>query len=137
MGSYFAYYLTGFIMIPVFIFATICQLKVKNSFKTYSRFNNRRGLTGAQAAYQLLQLNGITDVNGEYQPNSFKAAVARTVVAALKQLITLTREQDHGSTQTYDPERLQERINAISRSLPEEEKEEDLQPKNEDISYLW
>jgi uncharacterized protein len=62
MGSYFAYYLTGFIMIPVFIFATICQIKVKNSFKTYSRFNNRRGLTGAQAAYQLLQLNGITDV---------------------------------------------------------------------------
>lgn len=62
MGSYFAYYLTGFIMIPVFIFATICQIKVKNSFKTYSRFNNRCGLTGAQAAYQLLQLNGITDV---------------------------------------------------------------------------
>ena len=81
--------------------------------------------------------NGIADVNGEYQPNSFKAAVARTVVAALKQLITLTREQDHGSTQTYDPERLQERINAISRSLPEEEKEEDLQPQNEDISSFW
>ena len=81
--------------------------------------------------------NGIEDVNGEYHPNSFKAAVARTVVAALKQLITLTREQDHGSTQTYDPERLQERINAISRSLPEEENEEDLQPKNEDITYLW
>lgn len=49
-------------MIPVFIFALICQIKVKNSFRTYSRFNNRRGMTGAQAAYELLQLNGITDV---------------------------------------------------------------------------
>ena len=62
MGPYFAYYLTGYIMIPVFIFATICQIKVKNSFKTYSRLNNRRGMTGAEAAYTLLQLNGISDV---------------------------------------------------------------------------
>lgn len=33
MGSYLAYYLTGFIMIPVFIFATYCQIKVKTSFQ--------------------------------------------------------------------------------------------------------
>ena len=54
MGSYFAYYLTGFIMIPVFIFATYCQ--------TNSQLSNRRRMTGAQAAYELLQLNGINDV---------------------------------------------------------------------------
>lgn len=62
MGSYFAYYMTGFIMIPVFIFAMACQMKVKNSFNKYSRVQNRRGLTGADAAYRLLMLNGITDV---------------------------------------------------------------------------
>jgi hypothetical protein len=62
MGTYFSYYLTGFIMIPVFIFATICQIKVKNSFNRYSKVRNRRGMTGADAAYQLLRLNGITDV---------------------------------------------------------------------------
>lgn len=62
MGSYFAYYLTGFIMIPVFIFATYCQIKVKRSFSTYSQLSNRRRMTGAQAAYELLQLNGINDV---------------------------------------------------------------------------
>ena len=62
MGSYFAYYLTGFIMIPVFIFATYCQIKVKRSFSKYSNVRNRRGMTGAQAAYELLMLNGITDV---------------------------------------------------------------------------
>ena len=62
MGSYFAYYLTGFIMIPVFIFATYCQIKVKRSCSTYSQLSNRRRMTGAQAAYELLQLNGINDV---------------------------------------------------------------------------
>lgn len=62
MGTYFAYYLTGFIMIPVFIFALICQIKVKSAFNKYSKMNGRRGMTGADAAYQLLRLNGITDV---------------------------------------------------------------------------
>lgn len=62
MGTYLAYYLTGFIMIPVFIFALICQSKVKSSFNKYSQIRNSRGLTGAEAAYRLLQLNGITDV---------------------------------------------------------------------------
>ena len=81
--------------------------------------------------------NGIADVESQYQPESLKAAVTKTVIAALKQLSTLTREQDHGSTQTYDPERLHERINAMSRDLPEEEKEEELSPRNEDISNMW
>lgn len=62
MGPYFAYYLTGYIMIPVFLFALYCQMKVKNAFRKYSRITNRRGMTGADAAYQLLRLNGITDV---------------------------------------------------------------------------
>ena len=57
-----AYYLTGFIMIPAFIFALYCQFKVKSSFSKYSKMGNRRGMTGADAAYQLLMLNGITDV---------------------------------------------------------------------------
>ena len=49
MGSYLAYYLTGFIMIPVFIFATYCQIKVKTSFSKYSKIRNRRGMTGYPA----------------------------------------------------------------------------------------
>lgn len=62
MGAYFSYYLTGFIMIPVFIFALFCQFKVKSSFAKYSKIAGSRGLTGADAAYKLLMLNGITDV---------------------------------------------------------------------------
>ncbi|CCY67165.1 putative uncharacterized protein [Clostridium sp. CAG:678] len=58
----FLYYITGFIMIPVIIFAFICQLKVQSNYKKYGRIRNARNMTGAQAAYELLQMNGITDV---------------------------------------------------------------------------
>lgn len=70
MGPYFAYYLTGYIMIPVFIFALFCQMKVKSAFRRYSKTINRRGMTGADAAYQLLRLNGITDVQIKRIPGS-------------------------------------------------------------------
>lgn len=62
MGTYMLYYLTGFIVFPVFIFALICQIRVKTSFKKYSAVLSRSGMTGADAAARLLQLNGITDV---------------------------------------------------------------------------
>lgn len=62
MYYYMMYYLTGFIVIPVFIFALICQISVKSSFKKYSRIISRTGMSGADAAWRLLQLNGITDV---------------------------------------------------------------------------
>ncbi len=62
MGYYFAYYLTGFIMIPALLFSLYCQIKVKSNFKKYSQIRNTRNITGAEAAYRLLQLNGITDV---------------------------------------------------------------------------
>lgn len=58
----YLYYISGFIMIPVIIFAFICQLKVQSNYKKYGRIRNARNMTGAQAAYELLQLNGITDV---------------------------------------------------------------------------
>ena len=58
----FAYYLTGFIMVPVIIFSMICQAKVNSNFRKYGRIPNSRSLTGAQAAAELLRLNGVTDV---------------------------------------------------------------------------
>lgn len=56
------YYMTSFIMIPTFIFALFCQLKVKSNFNKYSSVTSRSGMTGADAAWRILQLNGITDV---------------------------------------------------------------------------
>ena len=62
MGYYMMYYLSGIIMLPVFIFALICQFKVKSAFNRYSSIVSRSGMTGADAAWRLLQLNGVTDV---------------------------------------------------------------------------
>ncbi len=49
-------------MIPVFLFAAICQWKVNIAFNKYSRVRGSRGMTGADAAYQLLKINGVNDV---------------------------------------------------------------------------
>lgn len=62
MYYYLMYYMTGFIVIPVFIFALVCQIKVKSNFRKYSQVISRTGMSGADAAWRLLQLNGITDV---------------------------------------------------------------------------
>ena len=58
----YMYYLSGIIILPVFIFALVCQAKVKSSFSKYSRVMSRSNMSGADAAWRLLQLNGITDV---------------------------------------------------------------------------
>lgn len=77
---------------------------------------------------------GIEDPDDDYDPEDSKVAVTKAVIAALGQLTTITREQDHGSTQTYDPEFLEKRIHALNRELEEEDL---VQPKNEDISEWW
>ncbi len=62
MNAYMLYYATGVIMVPVLLFSFYCQIKVKRAFRRYSSVHAMCGLTGAQAAARLLQLNGITDV---------------------------------------------------------------------------
>lgn len=62
MNAYMLYYATGVIMIPVLLFSFYCQIKVKRAFCRYSSVHAMCGMTGAQAAARLLQLNGITDV---------------------------------------------------------------------------
>lgn len=62
MDYYLMYYMSGIIILPVFIFALICQLSVKSNFNKYSKVMSRSNMTGADAAWRLLQLNGVTDV---------------------------------------------------------------------------
>ena len=63
MYSYLMYYITGIVVLPAFLFALICQARVKSNYNKYSRIQSRSGMTGADAAYRLLQLNGVTNVN--------------------------------------------------------------------------
>lgn len=64
---FWGYDLTYFIfMIPCLILSLYCSAKVNSTFNKYSKVANRRGLTGAQAAYQVLTSNGVTGVKIEH-----------------------------------------------------------------------
>ena len=47
------------------IFSLIASAKVNSSFAKYSKIMSSRGLTGAQAAFEILRHYGITDVRIE------------------------------------------------------------------------
>ena len=50
------------LLIPVLILSVYAQIKVSSSFKRYSQKHNRRGITGAQAASEVLRAHGVHDV---------------------------------------------------------------------------
>ena len=51
------------ILIPVLLLSLYAQIQVSSSFRRYSRERNRRGVTGAQAAYAVLKAHGVHDVD--------------------------------------------------------------------------
>ncbi len=55
------YYLI--LVIPALIFSIYAQMKVNSTFNRYSRVANRRGLTGADVARYILDINGLRDVD--------------------------------------------------------------------------
>ena len=57
------YYLV--LVLPMVVLSIICQINVTSTFNKYSRVSNARGLTGAEAAKNLLKYNGILDVRIE------------------------------------------------------------------------
>ena len=52
-------------MLPCFILSLICSASVKSSFSKYSKVQNSRRMTGAQAAQAVLTANGVTGVRIE------------------------------------------------------------------------
>lgn len=55
-----SYYL--FIILPALILSICAQIGVKSQYRKYSQIENSRRLTGAQAAMEVLRLNGVTGV---------------------------------------------------------------------------
>ena len=51
------------VLIPILILSVWAQIQVSGSFRRYSAVNNRRHLTGAQAAEAVLRANGVGDVS--------------------------------------------------------------------------
>ncbi len=57
---------TILVLIPAMIFAFWAQIRVNTTFKKYVKIHNRRGLTGAEAARQVLDVNGLHHVKIEH-----------------------------------------------------------------------
>jgi len=57
------YYLI--LVVPMVILSIICQINVSSTFKKYGNQSNARGLTGAEAARNILKRNGLFDVKVE------------------------------------------------------------------------
>jgi len=55
-------------MIPAIIFVLFAQHRVKSTFQKYSQVMTNQGITGAQAAAEILRSNGIYDVQIEHIP---------------------------------------------------------------------
>ncbi len=53
------------LLIPVMIFVLWAQFRVKSTFAKYAKVATDRGMTGAEAARQILAANGITDIRVE------------------------------------------------------------------------
>ncbi len=64
-GFGFYYDPTMILMIPALIFALWAQFKVKSTFDRYSKVQNNRGLTASQVARQILDDNGLFNVQIE------------------------------------------------------------------------
>ena len=66
-GYYGYYYDPTYLLVLIgAVLCIIAQMRVKSTYKKYSRVRSRSGLTGAAAAQRILQLSGIYDVRIEH-----------------------------------------------------------------------
>lgn len=64
-GLFFADYYYIILVLPAIIISLFAQAKVKSTYATMSRIMNKKGLTGAMAAQQVLSFYGINNVRIE------------------------------------------------------------------------
>lgn len=65
-GDFLANNLYCLLLIPILLLSFWAQMKVSGNFRRYNAVNNRRRLTGAQAAEEVLRAHGVYDVNIRY-----------------------------------------------------------------------
>lgn len=61
---------TYILLIPALILAIWAQAKVQSAYRKFSKIRNARGMTGYQAALELLNINGLNGVKVEEVPGS-------------------------------------------------------------------
>ncbi len=71
MPYYYGFYVDPYylmLVLPAFLFALYAQFKVKSTFHRYANTRNGKGLTGADVARAILDMNGLYDVKIERTP---------------------------------------------------------------------
>lgn len=81
----------------------------------------------------LLDEQGLTP-SEDYTRDECRTSLLRAVIAALWQLITLTKEKDNGSEIQYDVDALKDLIKRYSDELGEEGEK---RPQNRDMTGIW
>lgn len=66
MFGLFRFDWTILLLVPGIFFAVWAQFKVQSTYKQYSRYPTKRGMTGAQAARRILDQNGLSHVRIEH-----------------------------------------------------------------------
>lgn len=87
------------------------------------------------ASIELLMENQGLDMTDDYDRDEHELACAYVEVEALTMLITLTREQDGGSTQQYDVAAMERRMRRICAKYGI--KDEAYTPSVEDATDTW
>lgn len=79
------------LVLPALVFSMYAQFRVQYAFNRYKRVANARGMTGADVARQILDMNGLHDVAVEnihgnltdhYDPRTRKVRLSDTVYAS-------------------------------------------------------
>ena len=104
------------ILMPAFLIALLAQLNVSSTFNRYSRVASRRGLTGAQAAEEVLRAHGVygvrvTRVSGKltdhYDPrtNTIRLSDAGGAIDSIASVGVAAHEAGHAVqyAQEYGP----------------------------------
>lgn len=86
---------------------------------------------------ELLAENQGLDWEDDYDKDEHEAICAKIEIEALWQLVTLSKEQDSGSTQEYDPDMLMKRIRRVADMYGIEDEQASANPQNEDITNWW
>lgn len=69
MDFYILYWLLGLVLVPGIIFASIAQAKVQSTYHKMRQVNTERGLTANQIAREVLDNNGLTNIQLTTTPN--------------------------------------------------------------------
>lgn len=89
------------------------------------------------ASIELMAENHGLDIEDDYSKDEHEITLARIEIEGLWQLITLSKEQDNGSTQEYNVKLIEKRIRRVAGLYGLDDELKGIMPQNEDMTAYW